>query len=235
MIRAAIRRSFLLVALSVFAATPVAAQEVATIDEGTFRLVEKGRDIGTETFSIVQRGSGEEATILARGEVSSAGGSETQLQVQTAGTLRPAGYVIRVTGGEDRTISGRLEGRRMRASIESAGGRGQNVREYLVSDGAILAEPRVAHHHYFVVERAVDGATRIPLIIPSENRQVFAEVSIGAAEPVSVAGQSMEGRRVTIRPEGGEERVVWVDAGNRVLRFEIPALEFVAERMTSPS
>jgi hypothetical protein len=232
-----IRRIVFLTALPAAAATAVAGQEVTTLDEGTFRLVEKGREIGIETFSIVRRGAGDDATILARGEVAPGptGSGEVQLQVQTAGTLRPAGYVIRVTGGEDRTISGKLEGRRMRASIETAGGRGQNVREYLVSDGAILAEPRVAHHHYFVVTRAAEGTTRIPLIIPSENRQVFAEVAIGAAESVSIAGQAREARRVTIRPEGGDERVVWVDAQNRVLRMEISAVGFVAERTTAPS
>jgi hypothetical protein len=186
--------------LTAFMASPAAGQQVTTLDEGTFRLAEKGRDIGTETFTIVRRGAGDDATILARGEVTGPGGGETQLQVQTAGTLRPAGYVIRVTGGEDRTISGKLEGRRMRASIESAGGRGQNVREYLVSDGAILAEPRVAHHHYFVVTRASEGASRIPLIVASENRQVFATVTMGSSESVSVAGRSMDARRISIQP-----------------------------------
>jgi len=218
-------------------ALPASGQQVTTLDEGTFRLVEQGREIGTETFTIARRGAGDEATILARGEVTPGpgGSGEMQLQVQTAGTLRPAGYVIRITGGEDQTISGKLEGRRMRASIESAGGRGQNVREYLVSDGAILAEPRVAHHHYFVVTRAAEGASRIPLIVASENRQVFATVAIGATESVNVAGRAMEARRVSVQPEGDAERIVWVDSQNRVLRFEIPSLNFVAERTTAPS
>jgi hypothetical protein len=45
----------------------------------------------------------------------------------------------------------------------------------------------------------------------------------------------MDARRISIQPENDAERVVWVDAQNRVLRFEIPSLGFVAERTTAPS
>ena len=223
-------------ALLATAAFHAHGQQVVTLDEGSYRLIENGREVGTETFAISQRGTGDGTTIIARGRVTPgpSGRGETELQVQTAGTgLRPALYSITVTGGDDRTIRGQLEGRRMSATIESAAG--QNLREYLVSEGAIVAEPMVAHHHYFVVARAARGGNRLPLIIPSENRQVFATVEIGSSESIRVAGQTVEARRVTVQPEGGDERVVWVDSENRVLRFEVPSRNFVAERTAAPS
>jgi hypothetical protein len=108
------------------------------------------------------------------------------------------------------------------------------VREYLVSEGAILAEEGVAHHHYFVVQRAVAGATRLPLIVPSESRQTWAAVEVGTTGLVSIGGQTIEARRISIQPEAGAERIVWVDGEGRVLRLEVPARNLVAERIALP-
>ncbi|MCI0433587.1 MAG: hypothetical protein L0271_08050 [Gemmatimonadetes bacterium] len=209
------------------------AQSVVTLDEGEFRLLEKGREVGTETFTIRQSGSGDEAVIIANARVLPADGSGVDAVVQVAGgTLRPAAYDIVADSRQDPTIHGIVRGRRVTATIRSSAG--ENVREYLVSEGAVLAEPAVAHHHWFVAQRAIAGTTRLPLIVPSESRQVFAELSVEPAEPIMVSGRRIDARRVTVRPDGSPERRIWIDDTGRILRLEIPDLGLVAERTTAP-
>jgi hypothetical protein len=108
------------------------------------------------------------------------------------------------------------------------------MREYLAGEGAVLADEGVAHHYYFMARRAEAGATRIPVIIPRQSRQVSAQVSIGGPEKVTVGGASLDARRMSVTPAGGQERIIWIDAQGRVLRMEIPASGFSATRAEAP-
>jgi hypothetical protein len=217
-----------LAAGAVALAEPVGAQTV-TLDEGTFRLQIGGREVGTETFSIRQNGSGADAVIIARGRVA-LDANETTSSLQLAGgTLRPAAYDVKLEGADGRQIAGRVVGGRFSARIVSPAG--ENMREYLVSDGAIVVDEGIAHHYYFVGRR---GAGRVPIVIPQESKQVVATVSVGGTEAVQVGGQSMQGRRMTVSLPGGGERNVWLDAEGRVLRVEVPATGYVAERTAPP-
>lgn len=215
--------------------TPVAAQTV-TLDEGTFRLLLGGREVGTETFSIRQNGSGAEVVIIARGRVvldGDRGAVQMNSSLQLAGgTLRPAAYDVKLEGAESRQIAGRIAGGRFSARIVSSAG--ENMREYLVSEGAVVVDDAIAHHHYFLARRLGDASSaRIPVVIPQDSRQVVAEVAAGAQENVTVGGAQVQGRRITIRVEGVERRI-WIEGNGRVLRLEIPGDRFVAERTAPP-
>lgn len=221
--------------IALFAALPAAAQTV-TLDEGTFRLLVGGREVGTETFSIRQNGSGADAVIIARGRVvvnSDPGARELTSSLQLAGTLRPAAYDVRLEGEDARQIAGRVAGGRFSARVVSSAG--ENMREYLVSDGAVVVDDGIAHHYYFLARRlGSESSARIPIVIPQDSRQVVAEISAGSGEAVTVGGSSVQGRRITVRPGDGAERIVWVDGEGRVLRVEIAANRFVAERTALP-
>ncbi len=213
-------------------AVPAGAQTV-TRDEGEFRLLERGREVGTETFTIRQNGTGDNAVIIASARVTPSSGPGMESRVQVAGSsLRPAAYDIVAESRSDPTIHGQVVGRRVTATIRSSAG--ENVREYLVSEGAVLAEPAVAHHHWFVAQRALAGATRVPLMIPSESRQVFAALTVDPAQALTLGGERIEARRIVVRPEGGAVRFVWVDGEGRVIRLELPDLQLVAERTALP-
>jgi hypothetical protein len=218
------------------AAAGAARAQTVTLDEGSFRILVGGREVGTETFSIRQNGSGPAAVVIARGRVTldtAKAGQELNSTLQLAGgTLRPAAYDLTVEGADDQKIAGRVVGSRFSARIRSASG--ENMREYLVSDGAILADDGIAHQYYFLAQHVQGQSGRVPLLIPRQGRQVWAEVDVAAAEPVSVGGQSVVARRLTVRPTGGNERRVWVDDQGRVLRLEVPANQMVAERMALP-
>lgn len=210
--------------------------QTVTLDEGSFRILVAGREVGTETFSIRQNGSGPAAVVIARGRVTldtAKTGQELNSTLQLAGgTLRPAAYDLTVEGGDDQKIAGRVIGSRFSARIRSASG--ENMREYLVSDGAILADDGIAHQYYFLAQHMQGQSVRVPLLIPRQGRQVLADVEVAAAEPLTIAGQSVSARRLTVRPAGAAERRVWVDEKGRVLRLEVPASQLVAERTSPP-
>jgi hypothetical protein len=59
---------------------------------------------------------------------------------------------VKVEGAESQQIAGRVVGGRFSAKIISPAG--EQMREYLASDGAIVADEGVAHHYYFLARQA---------------------------------------------------------------------------------
>lgn len=222
----------LLAALLVVGGTAGASAQTVTLDEGTFRVSMAGREVGTETFSIRRNGTGADAVIIARGRVA-LDAQETTATAQLAGeTLRPAAYDVTVAGGDGQRIAGRIVGGRFSARIVSSAG--ENMREYLVSDGAMLVDEGIAHHYYFLVQRLEGSSARVPLLIPRESRQVLASVTVEGSEAVTVGGESVTARRINVQPTGGAARTVWADSEGRILRVEVPSRQYVAERTSVP-
>lgn len=218
------------------AATTILNAQTITLDEGSFRILVGGREAGTETFSILQSGTRADAQIIARGTVTldTAGIAErlsATLDVDGQ-SLRPAAYQVMVEGTDQQRIAGRIIGGRFSAKILSP--TGEQMREYLASEGAVLVDEGVAHHYYFLARRLEGGSARIPIIIPRQNRQVSAEVAERGRETVEVGGRRIEARHLVITPAGGSERRLWVDSQGRVLRLEIPARSYVARRVAPP-
>ena len=227
------RRLALLTAALVLGIGTAAGPQTVTLDEGTFRVSIGGREAGTETFRIQKNGTGSGAVIIDRGRVA-LDAKETTTQAQLVGeTLRPTGYDVEVKGADEHRIRGQVVGNRFSARIVSQAG--ENMREYVVSDEAVLVDQGIAHHYYFVVQRLGGGeSARLPLLIPQENRQVMAQVSVDGTETIQVGGESLSARRILVRPAGGAERTVWADAQGRILRVRVPSSQYVAERMAPP-
>ena len=213
-------------------AAPAAAQTV-TLDEGSFRLSVGGKEVGTEVFSIRQNGSGEGAVIIAVGRIvldGDKGPQQLNSELQVAGgTLRPAAYQVRVQGSASEQIKGRVVGGRFSAQIISPAG--EQMREYLAGDGAVVIDEGVAHQYYFLARRLTGRSGRMPVIIPRLNRQVVVQVADGGPEKIAIAGRSFEAHKYTVSAPGTASRDVWVDAEGRVLRMEIPDRKFVAQRV----
>lgn len=229
-----LNRAFMAGAVSaLLAAAPAGAQ--TTIDEGTFRLVIDGREVGTERFAIQLRGSGPTAETTATGSVTldSATGEDVTTTVSFSGLdLRPAQYTVSVGGEGGDRLSGRVSGRRVSARIVSTAG--ENVREYLVSEGAIIIDDAVAHQHYFLARRVRAGEMRVPVIVPRDASQAWVEVEVLPAETLTVAGTPVECRKLRLTGGSGGARILWTDDADRIIRFEIPDRSFVAERTAVP-
>jgi hypothetical protein len=172
--------------------------------------------------------------IVAQGRVvlEQNGGSEVVSNVQVAGAgLRPVAYDLELRGGDARRIHGSVTGRRASARITAGS---ETFREYLVTDGAVVLDDGVAHHYYFVAQRAAAGAAAVPIMIPRESRQAQATIAVGGEESVSAGGTTVRARRITVQPAGGDVRTVWIDGQGRVLRVEVPSLNYAAVRTTLP-
>jgi hypothetical protein len=229
-----VRHWLAVTALAAAAGSPAAGQTVQ-LDEGTFRILVGGREVGMETFSIRQNGEGADAVIIAQGRVvldAAGGSSEVVANVQLAGAgLRPVAYDVELRGGDARRINARITG--SRASARTVSASGETMREYLVSDGAVLLDDGVAHHFYFIAQRAAQGATQMPIIVPRESRQVQATVQRAGEESISAGGGTVSATKLVVTA-GGTARNVWVDSRNRVLRVEIPSRDYVAVRTALP-
>ena len=222
--------------LAGLAAAPLQAQTV-TLDEGSFRISVAGREVGTEVFSIRQNGNGQNAVIIAVGRVvldSDKGPQQLSSELQVAGgSLRPAAYEVRVQGVDAEQIKGRVVGGRFSAQIVSPAG--EQMREYLAGDGAVVSDEGVAHQYYFLARRADGKSARIPLIIPRLNRQVIAQVTFGGSDKIAIAGRSYDAQKYTVAAAGTPTREVWVDAEGRVLRLEIADRKLTAQRVAAPN
>lgn len=221
----------LALALTALIASSAAAQ-TSTVDEGAFRLAVRGSTIGTETFSIQRSGSGANVTVIAQGRIVLDTGEQTRTVLQMQGnTLRPSAYQIEVRGDDGQNITGRAAGNRFRATIVSSSG--EQMREYLVSEEAVILDDGVAHQHYFIAE-SINGSGRVPVILPRQSRQTTATVRDEGAEAIQVASRQVTGRRLSIEIAGLNNRTVWVDDDNRVLRLQIPDQGLVAVRTSLP-
>lgn len=221
-----------MIALGASAWTPAGTQTI-TVDEGGFRLLVDGREVGRETFSIRQRGAGNDAVLIAKGRVvidTGQAGEELTTSLEVAGPrMRPVAYQIEVRGPDPRNIAGRMTGRRFSARIRSPAG--ERMREYLAHDGAIVAEDGIAHHLYFVGRMAEAGDGSVPLIVPRQGRQISASVSARGKEDIELAGERRSARHLLVDGADGHERHLWLDESGRVLRVEIPTRRYVAERL----
>ncbi|HEX7117331.1 MAG TPA: hypothetical protein VF212_00990 [Longimicrobiales bacterium] len=227
---------FPILGLLLFAAPRALDGQTTTLDEGSFRLLVDGAEVGTESFTIRQSGTGDDAVIIAQGTVvlDTAGSpEEVRAVLRVEGpSLRPSAYDVRVRGPDAQQIAGRVIGGRFSARIVS--GSGEQMREYLASEGAILVDAGVMHHHYFLARRVAAGAVRIPIIIPRRNRQVSGLVTRHDVDSVRIGGRDVPARRLVLSLAGAPERHIWVDERGRVLRLTIPAQRFEAVRSSPP-
>lgn len=225
-------RSIALACATLAMAATSAHGQAVTLDEGTFRLSVRGTAVGTESFVIRRSGEGSSATTVAQGQIVLDTGDETRSLLQFQGPdLRPTAYQIEVTGSETQSISGQAAGTRFRATVVSTAG--EQMREYLASEGAVVLDDGVAHQHYFLVS-ATGSDGSVPIIIPRQSRQVTARVSSLGPEQITIGGQGVEARRYRVEPQGLAARTVWTDSQNRILRLRIPDEEYLAERTTLP-
>lgn len=210
--------------------TPVEAQDVV-LDEGEYVLRVDGGAVGTETFTLRRVGADDEAKIWATATVEQDRGTNILSMnpvLQASADRIPLGYQNKITGGEETEVQIGRADRRFVAMIRSA--QGERGREFRVAPGAVFLEGSVAHQYYFLPEAPSAGASvDVPVIVPRTGEQIDGVLTRVGSETLRIAGQAVDAVRVRLTVDG-QERDVWRDADGRVLRLEIPALSFVAER-----
>ena len=209
---------------------PASAQGVV-VDQGTFSIRVGGAEAGTEEFVIRRAGLGSGDALFASGVVAMTG-SEAR-QIRPLLRVEPLSgqaqeYQATVTGDDAAEIRLGLvpDGRRYVASIRSSAG--AEDREFQARPDTHVLEAGVAHHYHFMSGKR-SGSDAFALE-PRSRRQLT--LSVGAPEDVELrlGPNVVTARRVTFGAGTDDERVVWYDRQGRVLRVEISALGYVAER-----
>ena len=222
----------LVIALAIAAAPAALGAQGALLDRGSFRLTVGGQEVGTESFTIRQDGTGPAAITIAQGTVTLDTGSVAQELTSwlrlTPGGGRAVEYRLNILGGAHEQITGAMAGGRFSARIVSPAG--EMMREYLASDGAVVVDEGIAHQYYFLAQRAGSTTARVPVLVPRESRQVVVTVTPSGSEALDIAGRRIDARHLIVSASGRATHEVWVDADGRVLRVSVPSSGFVATR-----
>jgi hypothetical protein len=231
MIRRACRRAALALAPLVVPGA-LAAQSVV-VDEGTFAVSLDGAPAGTERFTIRRAGVGNDAIVIANAVIDLNRG-QGLIELRPLLEVTPvddasSSYQLKVSGAETSELSVRLAGRRYVSRIHTEAG--EEEREFLARPGTRIVEEGVAHQYYFL--RGAGEGSSTPVIEPRTRSQFQLVASAASEEQVAVGAARVTARKVTLS-SGTDVRHVWFDAQGRVLRVEIPARGYLAERQDLP-
>lgn len=214
--------------LSVGTALGLGTQSVV-VDQGTFSVSVGGEVIGREEFSIRRAGLGPSAAYIASGAVTLSldDGPQELRPLLSAHAPEGAadGYQVKVTGVDESEVVLNLVGPRFVSNFRSAAG--EEEREFSASARTRIVEHLVAHHYYFLAN--VSEGTQVPVIEPRSRVVMDLLAGPSVNEELRLGPNQVEARRVVFM-DGDQERIVWFDRQGRVLRVEIPGLEYVAER-----
>ncbi len=225
-------RPFLSVSLALpalLAAPMSATSQSVVVDEGTFVMSLEGNPAGTERFTIRRAGLGDDAIVIANAVIHlDRGDGPTELRplLEVAPMDESSSnYQLKVSGAENAELSVRLAGRRYLSRIQTEAG--DEEREFLARPGTRILEEGVAHHYYFL--RAVGEGSITPVIEPRTRRALQLVASAPVEEEIRVGPSRVRARKVTFSA-ADDVRHVWFDSQGRVLRVEVPARAYVAER-----
>ena len=211
-------------------ALPVRAQNVV-VDQGTFRIFDHGREVGTETFTIRRIGQGEDTHVIANAviELDLPGGHQQVKPLLRGGPdLSLSAYQVEVSGSVATEVAVTLSGRRFLTRTRSPSG--ELDREFRATPGAVVLDNGVAHQYWFL-SRLAEG-TEVTALVPRAGAQYRIQVRESILESIEAADAQVQARHVTLAIEGHVHEV-WYDAEGRVLKVVVADSGFTAER-TSP-
>lgn len=212
--------------LAAGAAFPVHGQ-VVPLDDAVFVLHRQGVVVGEEHVTLHRMGLGQAARIIGQSEVRMQDGTEMRPRVEASPEMRPTTYQNKFTGPESGEVILSRSGRRLVARTQTATGESQ--REFRVSDRTVILEPEVVLLYYLIRPWAETPDIEITALDPRTGAQQSLMVRVAGIERLRLGRMTVEAQH--IRLEGGEQvRDVWFDEEGRILRVEIAAVGFVAER-----
>lgn len=221
-----LRAAVLLTLLS--PALPLAGQ-VVPLDDAVFLLSREGTQVGEEHVSIHRLGLGQDARVIGHSEVRLTDGSEMRPQLEATSDFRATAYENRFSGAEEGQVMISRAGRRMVAQTRTASGESQ--REFRATDATVVLEEERVLPYYLLTPWIGAEESALTILDPREGSQERYTLRRVGTERMRVERQTVN--TVHLRLEGAETRELWFDEEGRLVRLEIPALGFVAERQDS--
>jgi hypothetical protein len=225
-----------LLSATMLAVPNAAPAQVAVVDEGSFTITRGGTRVGQETFTIRR-------TAASGGEVYVANATvdydarRISPALRADGAFAPLAYQLEVRAGDE--VQERLRGRvgRGRFIAEVNTPKGQSVKEYIVSNDALVLDDDVFHQYYFLAQRARTlgpSGGSAPVVVPRSNTQVVMRVRSAGEERLTVGRATLNARQLVLTEPGGATRRIWVDEQGRVLKVSLDGRGVVATRDGPP-
>lgn len=200
------------------------------VDQGRFEIRVDGEPVGTEDFVIRRASLGLGAAFFANANIVLGPGGSISRIAPLLRALPPDGhaesYQVEVTGEGAMDLRLAQSGRRYVATIRSE--IGAEDREFQARPETRIIDLGVAHQHYFLRDLRVGRPAHI--LEPRTRTQHTLTAMERLDEEIQVGPNSVQVRRVDFSSEGGHGRTVWYDRQGRVVRVEIPALAWIAQR-----
>ncbi len=216
---------------------PLRAQQ-QLVDRGSFTLYDRGTPIGEERFFIrSERGGSAGIRYLAGAELNLKVDGRTQrvsVGLEAMGPrARVRRYETEINGTEAETIVATVTRDRLRVDIR--GPRGDEMKEFLVRDQAVVLDRHVAHLYFFAWKQlGGERSTPAQILMPRQRAQGFVTINDLGDERVRVNRRERQLRHITLVGEGGKTHHVWLD-GDRVMLIEVPVDGFRAVRSEEQS
>ena len=206
--------------------------QVVTLDEGAFTISRSGTVIGRESFTIRSTPGAGGSIITARATVSYDGERRLTPVLRADSVGAAIEYELEVRTGPNATerLRGAISRGRFNATTRTP--RGENMNQYVVSEGALILDEDVFHQYYFVARGSRTGT--VPVVVPHRNVQVAMRVEDRGASSVTIGGETLSARLLSLVEPGGADREIWVDARGRVLKVQIQSRGIVAVRDDPP-
>jgi hypothetical protein len=221
-------RAWVAIGGTVLAPVEVVGQGVV-VDQGRFAVTLHGDSAGFEDFSIRRAGLGREDAIFANAVVTLTQGGAAQEIRPLLRATPPDGfaveYQVEVTGADALELGLRRVGRRLVATIQSTAGEEQ--REFPADVETRVLEADVAHLYYFLRDAAPGSVS--PVVVPRTRARLEFTAGSVADDELRIGTSVVAVRRVEFTA-GEDRRIVWFDRLGRVVRVEIPATGYAAER-----
>jgi hypothetical protein len=222
-----------LTAMAAIALLPIRAAGASRHDtkaiqeEGEYRILLAGREIGSEHYSLVTSGDSVQSTSVlnfrnpqdTRQKIS----IETRLGMDSRFT--PTSYLLKSdVEGKKGTVVGRFSPNQVIFEYDESGTSAK--RGLLVGDRYTILDTNIFHHFIFLarlyLEKGRSNVERYEVVIPQENESGYIKIGEVGRETLDLRGKKTKCRR--LRMDTGSLQIeLWVDDRGLVQKISVPA------------
>jgi hypothetical protein len=203
-------------------------------EEGEFRIVVGGKEVGIERYEIVELGDRVQTTSVVDFRNPEVANQKVHFEttLETDGRYTPQRYVLKSeVDGKKGTITGTF--RPNQVMFEYASEAGSRKSGLLTGKEYTLLDTNVFHHFSFIArlfEVGDNKAQKLEVVIPQEADSGTVTVSDAGKQNVTVRGKKVQARHLLL--DTGVLKIdLWVDDARAVQRMEVPSKAVLVERI----
>tara|TARA_Y100000590_G_C15724689_1_gene1014786 strand:+ start:2134 stop:2811 length:678 start_codon:yes stop_codon:yes gene_type:complete len=213
----------------------IAFAQAVVLDEGSFVVEIDNRTIGTENFRIRQSSLSENAQTIAQGNLEFVNKDSTHIVQSVLGAvginMSLDAYQVKVSGSNNTQVRMQRRGNRIVSETKSEIGIIEREYRRLSSRTPIVVlDNLLAHQYFFLTPHQKPGDSRVSIIYPQSGKQENATLRMEHVDPITLGGNTIQAQHLQLIISNGDIHEIWLDNQNRVLRIEIPKINYIAVR-----